>query len=745
MKKVELLAPAGNYESFLGAINAGADAVYLAGQQFGARAYADNFSKEELIRAIQYAHLLNRKIYLTVNTLLKDAEMEMIYEYLLPFYTEGLDGVIIQDIGVFQYIKEQFPGMELHISTQMAITGKYGAEYVKNMGASRIVPARELTLAEIKEIKTSVPIEIETFVHGAMCYCYSGNCLFSSILGGRSGNRGRCAQPCRLPYQVIDQNNHKKTDKNKEEYILSLKDMCTIQVIPQLIEAGIDSFKIEGRMKRSEYTAGVTAMYRKYIDLYYKNPEAIFKIEEEDVKLLSTLYVRSDLSEGYYNQKNGKNMVTLEQPSYNETKEALLGSIREKYLNSHLKYKINAKISAILGEPFKVTLFTDEYQVTVQGEILEAAKNQPIDRDMIAKQILKTGDSDFVIENLEIEIVGNVFLAVKSINEARRTALIQLHDNLLEKFRRKAEFVKKEINPMIVNSDRISFEGINRKVGPNSEIINKPKLSISVTTYEQLKSIVEFNKIDRIYLESELFFYDREKLFELLNRYSGCVQFMIALPYVLRSEYINRLEPIAKELLSNSVIKGVLIRNMETIGWLQKIEYNGIKILDYNMYVFNSYAKRFWTKKGYEFTSSYELNSKQMDLLTDNSTQVLIYGRIPLMVTANCIQKTKDHCKKSENNILYLEDRMKKQFPVFMQCNFCYNIIYNSLPVSLHNYLNEIERKEPGYLNVNFTIENDKEAHDITAFFCNLLSTDEKVNKMPFIDFTKGHYKRGVE
>ena len=735
MKKVELLAPAGNYESFLGAINAGADAVYLAGQQFGARAYADNFSKEELINAIHYAHLLNRKIYLTVNTLLKDAEMEMIYDYLSPFYIEGLDGVIIQDIGVFQYIKEQFPGLELHISTQMAITGKYGAEYVKELGASRIVPARELTLSEIKEIKENVQIEIETFVHGAMCYCYSGNCLFSSILGGRSGNRGRCAQPCRLPYKIIDQNNPKKADKNREEYILSLKDMCTIQMIPHLIEAGIDSFKIEGRMKRSEYTAGVTALYRKYIDLYYKNPDADFEIEEDDIQLLSTLYVRSELSEGYYNQKNGKNMVTLEQPSYNETKEILLSTIRENYLNLHKKHKITAKVLAVMGEPFSVTLYSDEYEVTVKGEILESAKNQPIDKEMIAKQILKTGDSNFFIENIEIEIIGSVFLSVKSINEARRIALVQLENKILEKFRRKTELVKIEVGKTKVNSN----------VRQKTKTLNRPKLSVAVTSFEQFKSVIEFNKIDRIYLESELFFYHKEELIERLRQHSDNIQFIIALPYVLRSEYKNRLNILVDDLLSSSVIKGFLIRNMETVGWLKTKEYKGIKILDYNMYIFNSYAKKFWTDKGYEFTSSYELNSKQMDGLTDESTNVLIYGRIPLMVTANCIQKTKDQCRKSENNLLFLEDRMNKQFPVLMQCYFCYNIIYNSLPVSLHNYLDEIEKKEPRFLNVNFTIENHREVNAIVAFFCNLLEAEGKVNEIPFNEFTKGHYKRGVE
>lgn len=246
-RRVELLAPAGNPEGFYGAIHAGADAVYLGGERFGARAYADNFTAEEIIACIRYAHIWGRRVYLTVNTLVKETEFEELFPYLQPLYKAGLDGVIVQDIGVFCFIRDHFPGLELHVSTQMTLTGTYGAELLKEMGAVRIVPARELSLSEIRELKTATGLQVETFIHGAMCYCYSGQCLFSSILGGRSGNRGRCAQPCRLPFQVEHEG---KT--SAVCYPLSLKDMCTIEHIPELLDAGIDSFKIEGRMKKPE-------------------------------------------------------------------------------------------------------------------------------------------------------------------------------------------------------------------------------------------------------------------------------------------------------------------------------------------------------------------------------------------------------------------------------------------------------------------------------------------------------------
>ena len=270
-QNIELLAPAGSMETFRAVINAGADAVYLGGGRFGARAYADNFTEEELLSAIDYAHIHGRKVYLTVNTLFKERELtEDLYSYLLPYYKQGLDAVIIQDMGAFQMVREAFPGLSIHTSTQMTVTNRYGAAMMKEMGADRVVTAREMSLTEIRDIRDHVDIEIESFVHGALCYCYSGQCLLSSMLGGRSGNRGRCAQPCRLSYEVFDEKKHpvKTGKKERDIYILSPKDLCTVSMIPDLIENGVDSFKIEGRMKKAEYAAGVVSVYRKYIDRY---------------------------------------------------------------------------------------------------------------------------------------------------------------------------------------------------------------------------------------------------------------------------------------------------------------------------------------------------------------------------------------------------------------------------------------------------------------------------------------------
>ena len=261
--KVELLAPGGSFESVIAAYNAGADAVYTGGLMFGARAGANNLTTEELIEALEYAHVHDRKLYLTVNTLLKDKEIETeLYDYLLPLYENGLDAVIVQDIGVFKFIRDNFPLMHIHASTQMTIFGKDTVAFLKDLGASRIVTPRELSLKEIEDIKNDARLkdmEIESFVHGALCYCYSGQCFMSSYIGGRSGNRGRCAQPCRMEYDVLKDGKVLNPGNNK--YVLSPKDICTLKILPEIIKSGVYSLKIEGRMKKTEYITGVVSIY----------------------------------------------------------------------------------------------------------------------------------------------------------------------------------------------------------------------------------------------------------------------------------------------------------------------------------------------------------------------------------------------------------------------------------------------------------------------------------------------------
>ena len=323
-RMVELLAPAGSYESLRAAVNAGADAVYIGGSRFGARAYADNPKEDALLDGIGYCHLHGKKLYMTVNTLLKEEELEQeLYSYLLPYYQAGLDGVIVQDFGVVQYLAEHFPGLPVHASTQMTITGCDSVRVLQRHGVTRVVPARELSLDEVQQIIEETGIEVETFVHGALCYCYSGQCLFSSMIGGRSGNRGRCAQPCRLPFRRED---GERNVLGSQKYLLSMKDLCTLELLPEIVGAGIASLKIEGRMKRPEYTAGVVSIYRKYLDRLEQmdGKPKHWKADPEDLRTLMDLYNRGGFTGGYYHQHNGPKMMSMERPNHFGTEAARL-------------------------------------------------------------------------------------------------------------------------------------------------------------------------------------------------------------------------------------------------------------------------------------------------------------------------------------------------------------------------------------------------------------------------------------
>ncbi len=499
---VELLSPAGSYETLCAAVNAGADAVYIGGSMFGARAYADNPDEELLIRGIEYCHLHGRKIYLTVNTLLKEKELEtMLYSYLLPFYENGLDGVIVQDLGVVQFIQTFFPGLPVHASTQMTVTGSEGARFLQQQGITRVVPARELSLQEVRRIIDDTGIEVETFIHGAMCYSYSGQCLFSSMIGGRSGNRGRCAQPCRLPYTCTS---GKKTYTG---YLLSMKDMCTIDLIPDLIDAGIASMKIEGRMKRSEYAAGVVSIYRKYIDLYQKHGRSGYRVLDEDRGILMDLYNRGGFSQGYYRQHNGPAMMSMNRPNHYGTEAArvkavrkgmiqaaaleplhqkdmlelpdgteitlgkdigtgavfdlncrssktvpgdiilrtknefLLSQLQEKYLKEKLQVKIKGDLRIFRDGTAILKLNSRAASVTYSEAIAETAQNNPATEDSIRKQMSRTGNTPFVFERLFISLDDGLFIPVRRLNEFRRAALEQLEQAILDAEGRRREAV----------------------------------------------------------------------------------------------------------------------------------------------------------------------------------------------------------------------------------------------------------------------------------------------------------------
>lgn len=417
--RIELLSPAGDLKCFYAAINAGADAVYAGLDKFGARAFAGNLSSDEFIEAIDHAHLFSKKLYLTLNILIKDKEREEVDKMIEPLYRAGLDGVIVQDIGLISHLKKKYPLMEVHVSTQAFVTGPKGALLFKKMGASRVVPARELSIDEIKDIRKNAGIEVECFIHGAMCYCYSGMCLMSSFLGGRSGNRGRCAGPCRQPYG----------GKGKEDYILSMKDLCGIESIPDLIKAGVDSLKIEGRMKSPEYVYGVTSIYRKYIDLFYEKNTIKNTDLKKDMEKLVSIYSRSGLNPGYFNKRNGGEMITRERGSYST-------SLPDIEKTDSIVRRASCRAVFKKGEEAVLSIRSGDNEAEVRGAVVEEARKKPLSHDDILKQLKKCGNSGFYFEETEIIADPDIFIPVSVLNELRRRGLSELKEDIVSEYRR---------------------------------------------------------------------------------------------------------------------------------------------------------------------------------------------------------------------------------------------------------------------------------------------------------------------
>lgn len=728
--RAELLAPAGDYECFMAAVNAGADAVYLGGSKFGARAYANNFTQEEIIRALSVAHLFGRKIYLTVNTLVKESEMPELVPYIKPLYEAGLDGVIVQDIGALKLLGENFPGLALHASTQMTVTGVYGANLLKDFGVCRVVPARELSLEEIADIRTGTGLEVECFIHGAMCYAYSGQCLFSSILGGRSGNRGRCAGPCRLPYR------DKSGWSGNRLYPLSLKDMYTLSLLPKLIETGITSFKIEGRMKKPEYVAGVTSVYRKYIDKYYAAREKgllldAFQIEKEDEELLRGLYIRSDICSGYYEKHNGRDMVTMHEPGYRGSQKETLEAVREKYVDKKPVLPISGRAYVFAGKPAKLTLYTQEASVTVEGAVADAALNRPLTEQDISERLSKLGDTCFALERFDVHTDLNSFMPVKALNGLRRSACIALEDALLKKHERKAP-----LRDIHVSDAEEAFKADKARGA------NEPAVLVSVR--EQLEAALSFEDIRIIYIEADLFLSDGNRdIKTLIERHDR--QYFLALPHILRKRSYQYLEKY-NELLQSGLFAGVLVRNLEELGWLNGLCYQGRKISDFGVYAWNNATLAVYSGLFDRVTLPLELNRRELSGLSCGvEEELLVYGRLPLMYSANCVRKSLSQCicRPDSQNVYLLEDRYRNTFPVVQNCRHCYNILYNTVPLSLHERLEELQRRGFRTLRLDFTLEDGAQTKSIIEFY--LKKRNGEAGVFASEAFTNGHYKRGVE
>ena len=750
MKELELLAPAGSLKTLKAVIHAGADAVYLGGSMFGARAYANNFNEEELLEAIRFGHIHGRKIILAVNTLLKEYELGQLYDYLHPYYEAGLDAVIVQDMGVMEFIKTHFPNLPIHTSTQMTITNVEGARLLKEQGVERVVTAREMSLEEIQRIHDEVGVELESFIHGALCYCYSGQCLFSSIIGGRSGNRGRCAQPCRLSYEVLQ--GEKSLTGHHATPILSLKDMCTLPFLYELADHGVYSFKIEGRMKTPEYAAGVVSIYRKYMDSYLDGSR--IPVEKKDIRALLELGNRGGFTNGYYYHHNDSDMLSGESASHNKSEGVLQDNIRREYVDTELKEKIKGKLILNKECPAKIEVQYGKIKVSYQGDMVLVAQNRPLTKEVVTEKITKTGNTPFVFENLEVTMDDDIFMPVNQLNQLRRGALEALEEALLKPYERTLpELVEtssaerdRQTTGNAIKEKQISGQSLSQTSGQQSAD-SSTEVRVLIEDAEQLPAVLKADFVDTVYLDCML--YTRENLLRKLSEdidrvhASGKKAFYV-FPFIFRQQTSLFYEKIMPEL-KKLPLDGIMVRSLDEIAFVKEWgNGNWQMVSDSNLYTYSNEAAEYFYRLGMiQDTIPVELNRKEILRRENSRSEMIIYGRLPLMITAQCIHKNTLGCMH-QPKVLNLKDRYSVHFPVKNFCSECYNVIYNSLPVCLFKEDVTVKKIAPAAVRLSFTTETEEETEQILTIYGDIYKNGGILGQMP-MECTNGHFKRGVE
>ena len=757
-KQVEVLAPAGSYESMRAAFNAGADAVYIGGRHFGARAYADNTTDDELLSAIDYAHLYGKSLYLTVNTLVKDAELEALYRWLKPIYEAGLDAAIVQDLGVFSMLRSDFPQMDIHASTQMTVTGPDGARLLKELGATRVVPARELTVGELKELYDATGMEVEDFIHGALCYGYSGQCLLSSLIGGRSGNRGRCAQACRLPYTAFRDNT--ALNRKDEPYLISLKDLCGLDMLPAMLDAGVYSLKIEGRMKSPQYTAGVTEVYRKYVDRYLERGTDGYYVEAQDRKVLSDLFDRGGTTDGYLRGKTGRQMLTLrEKPERKMMNEALFNRIEQEYLGEAKPIPVNGRAEVYLGQPARLTI-TDQKdgagrvmihqnaeaggemadrdssltegvkRITIEGAVVEPARKQPLTADAIEKQLKKTGGSGFVWNELEILTDEQGFLPVQELNRLRREGFQGLTDRMLAPWKRAA-------------ADRAQEYPISVS-GSSTQSAEEPELYVYIEDTALVSPLLKQNLADGYYLALETFGCDKNILSKTVAQIKAAgKKVFLAIPAVFQKRSRDYMLAL-KEVIITAKPGGILVRTLDSLAFCKEQFPDIALIADYSLYTYNHLAAEKISELGTAHrVLPIELNFRELEQVGTGSNELIVYGRLPVMYSANCIRKTTSGCSHQPET-LWLKDRKNKRFPVKNHCSGCFNTVYNSSPLHLLDCRENVMRLSPAAIRLIFTTEDEQTAKRLVRAYYDVYR-EHRQAEIQLEDFTRGHYRRGIE
>lgn len=693
MSNIELLAPAGNAAALHAAVQSGADAVYLGGMKFNARRSADNFSTDNIKECADYCHLYGVDVHVALNTLIKEKELPALIDYAYELNDAGVDALIIQDIGAAKLIKRAIPDMTLHASTQMTVTSLEGVKYLEDMGFSRVVLARELSEKEIAHICKNAKAEIEIFVHGAICMCYSGQCLMSSILGGRSGNRGCCAQPCRLSYDLLE-----KGKTAGSGYILSPKDMALINELQRLKDIGVASLKIEGRLKRAEYVSAVVGIYRKYLD----NTRPASK---QDMQELKNAFSRTGFTDGYFKGELGKSMMSHKNPSNAKVNVFSESALKRADIKSNIrKIPINIIGTLKMDSPLEITVYTEDskndgdtkYGFASGTLKAERAVNKPIDKTRMTIQLLKLGDTPFEAVDIKLDIDDGITIPIKEINEVRRQAV----QNLMHELQKRSLGRKNEISSEKINREKPDIE-----------------LTAEVQNIEQAGAAVK-NGIKLIY--------SPKGIAEEIQKLSSDITVVTKASEIFHEEKITT--------------NGVLVSSPAAIR-----HYKGRDIYgDFRLNIFNSQTAEHY-KMLKKITLSPELNIGEMRALienTDAAVEVIGYGRIPLMLMKNCPVKAMGKCQHKKM-IYKLRDRKNEEFPVL--CNDdCTAKIINSKPLFMADKLDDLKNLKINAIRLIFTVENFAQCDKIINMYRDAMRGD-KVLKPQENSFTRGHYYRGVE
>ncbi len=773
MKKIELLAPAGSYEALRAVCAAGADAVYVGGNRFGARAYAKNFTDGELLDAIDYVHLHGKKIHLAVNTLLKEEELEgQLYDYMLPLYERGLDAAIVQDAGVFSFLRRHFPGLDVHASTQTSIAGAGGARFWQDAGASRAVLARELSIEEIRAINDAVSIELECFVHGALCYCYSGQCLFSSMIGARSGNRGRCAQPCRLPYAIPGD------PETADKYPLSMKDLCALDLLPEIICAGADSLKIEGRMKQAGYAAGVTAIYRKYLDMiepylddrWAEKPDpsrlralSHFAVGQDDMQRLMDLGNRCGFTDGYLRGVTGRAMLSLDSPGHESSDP---GQEMQQAVDAR---GISGTCQIRPGEPASLRLedALTKSSVTIEGDVAKNAISAPVSAEEVERVIRQTGDTGFEFTRLDVHMEGECFIQKSSLRKLRRDAVSSLRNALLSPYRRDAAGHRAEDmidgdggrdgtcgirlggttgGPRVITvRGPAGKDGAPKAPGPEGRIF------AVCDTMEQARLCASKDYVGVIGLELQA---AAGSIEDFAMEAAGICRdngkrLILGMPSALRlmtrDMFGRAMRNCILELQSCGMVAGFLAKNYDTLGFLHEYGIDPALVwLDGQIYTWSARAWEFFRGLGYVYHSlPLELDAAHLRGLPMDGAVLAIYGHAPFMASAQCPAR-REGC--GSPRVMWLTDRQGRHLPVKNYCVSCTSVIYNPLPMMLFSegHWGEARRIMPELYRMDFTVESAELVRSVLAAYeRQVLGRETDIR--PFSgESTRGRFKRGA-